>query len=365
MRVYEFVITGGPCAGKTTCLSVLDQNLKDKGFKVIVVPETATEVISSGIGVTDIPRKDFQSLILDRSLNKEETTRKAVEIMGQDTVILYDRGVLDSKAYMPKGEFSELLKERGLSEVALRDNYDAVFHLVTAADGAEEFYTLSNNKARSEDPELARTLDIRTRNAWVGHPHLRVVDNSTSFKEKISRLCGEVSSAMGLPVPIEIERKYLIERPGEEFLAGIGAVKQNILQTYLSSDDPAVERRIRQRGDGKDFSYYYTEKKYHSELGRIETERKISEKEYLSLLLEGEKSVRKDRYCFIHKSQYFELDIYPQWQSKAILEIELTKENQKTVLPEWVSLIKEVTKSPKYKNSSLAGTIGLKREKEI
>lgn len=365
MKVYEFVITGGPCAGKTTCLSVLDQYLKDKGFKVIIVPETATEVILAGIGVADISRKEFQSIILDRSLNKETTTRKAVKAIGKNAVILYDRGILDSKAYMPRGEFSNLLEERGLSEVELRDSYDAVFHLVTAADGAEEFYTRANNEARSEDPDLAKTLDIRTRNAWVGHPHLRVIDNSTSFKEKINRLCNEVTSAMGLPVPIEIERKYLIEIPNEEFLESIGAVKQNILQTYLSTDDPAIERRVRQRGSEKDFSYYYTEKKNHSDLGRIETERKISEKEYLSLLLEGEKSVRKDRYCFIHKSQYFELDIYPSWKDKAILEIELTNENTKPILPEWVSLISEVTKDKAYKNSSLANTIGLKRGREM
>jgi hypothetical protein len=31
--------------------------------------------------------------------------------------------------------------------------YDGVFHLVTAAIGAEKFYTLANNTARSETPE--------------------------------------------------------------------------------------------------------------------------------------------------------------------------------------------------------------------
>lgn len=36
--------------------------------------------------------------------------------------------------------------------------YDAVFHLVTAADGAEEFYSLTNNKARSEG--LAAAIEV-------------------------------------------------------------------------------------------------------------------------------------------------------------------------------------------------------------
>ena len=358
MKIFEFVITGGPCSGKTTSLSVLEQYLRDKGYKVVVVPETATEVIMSGIGVGDIPRDDFQALIMDRALNKEETTRKAVELMGKDAVILYDRGIMDNKAYMPKVMFAKLLKERGLSEIKVRDRYDAVFHLVTAAEGAEEYYTLANNKARSEPPEVARALDARTRNAWVGHSHLRVIDNTTSFEEKVNKLCAEVTATMGIPVPIEIERKFLIERPSVEFLESIGAVKQSILQTYLSSDDPLLERRVRQRGDGENFSYYYTEKKGVSEMGRIETERKISEKEYLGFLMDGEKFVRKDRHCFVHKSQYFELDVYPQWQDKAILEIELTEETQIPQLPEWVNVKQEVTTDPQYKNYNLATMLG-------
>ena len=42
MQLWEFVLTGGPCAGKTTALSVIEQVLSKKGFKVIIVPETAT-----------------------------------------------------------------------------------------------------------------------------------------------------------------------------------------------------------------------------------------------------------------------------------------------------------------------------------
>ena len=38
-----------------------------------------------------------------------------------------------------------------MDEVTVRDQrYDAVYHLVTAADGAEPFYSLANNKGRSE-----------------------------------------------------------------------------------------------------------------------------------------------------------------------------------------------------------------------
>ena len=86
---------------------------------------------------------------------------------------------------------------------------DCVIHLVTAADGAEPFYTLGkdvsacvlfgsmifpyhlikvltckecgadveNNGVRTENPETARKLDAKIKHNWVGHPHLYVAGN--------------------------------------------------------------------------------------------------------------------------------------------------------------------------------------------
>lgn len=355
MQLWEFVLTGGPCAGKTTALSVMEQVLTQKGYKVMVVPETATELISSGMTPRELTQDVFQSILVDRSLNKEQTTRICATLLDKDTVIIYDRGLLDGKAYTEHHSFVKILKKYGLTETEARDRYDAVFHLVTAADGAEQAYTLANNNARTETPEQARAIDAKTRNAWIGHSHFRVIDNSTPFKEKIDRLLKEVFIVMGLPVPVEIERKYLISKPNlSELETSEGVVKTSILQTYLKSTNPDIERRVRQRGDGTSFSYFYTEKVTLSNLTRQETERRITAAEYVSLLLEGEKSLRKDRYCFVYHNQYFELDVYPDWENEAILEIELTTESQKVDLPDWITVIKEVTDDPNYKNAALA-----------
>jgi hypothetical protein len=57
--------------------------------------------------------------------------------------------------------------------ISARDQrYTAVLHLVTAANGAEPFYTLENNETRLESAEEARRLDDRVLRAWVGHPRL-------------------------------------------------------------------------------------------------------------------------------------------------------------------------------------------------
>ena len=198
-KLWEFVITGGPCSGKTTGLDALEPYFSEKGYKVIVVPETATEVIKSGILFKDVPAGIFQEVVLDRSLLKEATTKTLAKYYDQDIIIFYDRGLMDGKAYMDPDGFVEILKLRGFTEEKVYKRYDAVFHMVTAANGAEEFYTVENNKARSEGIEEARELDEKTFDAWRGHKNLYRIDNSTSFDEKINRLINYVEK--------EIERK--------------------------------------------------------------------------------------------------------------------------------------------------------------
>ena len=57
-------------------------------------------------------------------------------------------------------------------------SYDMVLHLVSAADGAEKFYTTENNAARIETPEEARALDKKMLGCWAGS-NVRRIDNST------------------------------------------------------------------------------------------------------------------------------------------------------------------------------------------
>jgi hypothetical protein len=46
-------------------------------------------------------------------------------------------------------------------------------------------------------------------NAWVGHPRIRIIDNSTDFKGKIQRVIDVVCQVVGAPRPVNTERKYI------------------------------------------------------------------------------------------------------------------------------------------------------------
>lgn len=90
----------------------------------------------------------------------------------RDAVVVYDRGYLDNMAYMTNEARELYVKTTGVSLEEIRDTrYDMVIHMVTAANGAADHYTLANNKARSEGIEQAIAIDNRIKEVWNGHPN--------------------------------------------------------------------------------------------------------------------------------------------------------------------------------------------------
>lgn len=69
----------------------------------------------------------------------------------EKAVLLFDRGLLDSRAYVTEDEFAKYAGIHNLNEDVIRNSYDAVFHLVTSADGAEEYYGKETNIFRREE----------------------------------------------------------------------------------------------------------------------------------------------------------------------------------------------------------------------
>lgn len=356
-NITKIVITGGPCAGKTTAMSWIQNMFTDLGYHVIFIPECATELINAGISAkTCKDVESFQNALMKLQIEREIIYEKAALAIKKDKILIVcDRGIMDSKAFLTDLQFSSILFELNKNEIELRDNYDAVFHLVTAAKGAEEFYTLENNTARTETIEEAILVDDNLINAWNGHPHFRIIDNSTNFDNKMKKLLKEISHFLGEPEPYEIERKFLIEYPNISWLEK-NCKKLEIIQTYLNSNEDE-EIRVRHRGDNGNYIYTQTIKRSISDIKRIEIEKRLSKDEYLELLMNADTSkhpIRKTRYCLVYKNQYFEIDIYPFWKDKAITEIELNNENQEIEMPNQLKLIKEVTNDKRYKNSELA-----------
>ena len=59
--------------------------------------------------------------------------------------------------------------------------------MVSAAVGAEDFYSVEEHSARFEGLELARERDRRAMEAWEMHPYVDIVDNRGNFDSKVSK----------------------------------------------------------------------------------------------------------------------------------------------------------------------------------
>lgn len=119
-RVHRVVITGGPCAGKSTIMSDLILMLKERNFLVFTMPEIATEMYrwSDGKMWDDF---SVQGADDDRVWASLQTTLTRVQMVIEDSivemahrslarrrkeanppegvVVLLDRGVVDNVAY--------------------------------------------------------------------------------------------------------------------------------------------------------------------------------------------------------------------------------------------------------------------------
>ncbi|MBQ6374987.1 MAG: AAA family ATPase [Clostridia bacterium] len=360
-RITRIVLTGGPAAGKTTLISrILHEIEQEENRRVIVIPETATELIS-GFGIRPfggcMSMLAFQDFVIADQIHKEKLALQAAEVVPEENVlIIYDRALMDDKAYITDEQFAEVLSRfDGRTEASVLAGYDAVLHLVSCAKGAEFAYNLGN-EARTETLEFAREMDDRTLRAWSGHPNLRIIDNAVNFEDKMNRAMREIYRIMGEPEPSAVKRKYLIEMPDiGPFAVKYGAVALDMMQTYLIPTSPNVERRIRQQMNGEDYLYFYTEKHLMDDGTKWDTEKPISEKQYVRYLMEGDStlhSVRKTKHRFIFDGHRMEIDIYPFSQDRAVLFV--YDGGTSPLLPEELNVIREVTGEPAYKNRQLA-----------
>lgn len=174
----------------------------------------------------------MQAWLMKCQLALEDIIHGSAEDTRSPAVIICDRGLMDSAAYVGFGMFHRICETQGWHLTDLRDNrYDAVIHLTTAADGAAEFYDL-DNPARYETVAEAVETDRKLRAAYVGHNNVYVIGNDLDggFGAKMDRTLAVVNSLLGLPTTKTRYKKFLI--------APVEGV------TTVDSDFPEYQQRL-------------------------------------------------------------------------------------------------------------------------
>lgn len=267
-------------------LSTFFENL---GWKVYRVPETASILFNGGIRFPELTPSEadkFQENLLKTMLAIENTFFNLAESCSKNCLIICDRGSMDAVAYMAKDSCSKIMRSNSWNLIELRDNrYDQVVHLITAASGAEEFYNMEDNPCRTEGLELAREIDNLTSEAWVGHPYIDVIDNSTNFESKLKRMIFCVCRRIGIDTGDRLAKeskklKFLLaSKPPEDNFPPFQDF--DVVHDYLISHNPKIQYRLRKRGQGGTWSYQHTTRRCDSQNQVVEVKRQINLRDYV------------------------------------------------------------------------------------
>ena len=360
-NIKRIVLTGGPCAGKTTALVRIIEHFSSLGYKVFTIPEVPTLYSQGGWNYLTKNHNLYyegERAILETQLALEDSFMRMAEVCTKPTLIVCDRGTMDISAYMTPEMWEDITAKANTNSGELRTRYDAILHMVSAADGAEQYYTTATNAIRYEQMNeeglrIARELDKKVIKAWTGHPHLRVINNNDDFNAKLNRVLMEISNVLELPKPIEEERKYIVEITGEL----PDCIESEITQTYLVGE-PGSEIRLRRRGWGSKFVNVHTTKKKISATEELVTERQVNNNLYQSMLQQADPyrhTIHKMRKSFIWKGQFFELDTYLEpVNNLMILETKGMADHNTINFPPFLKVIEDITGNQQYYNYNIA-----------
>ncbi len=215
VRVFTAVLTGGPGGGKSDGIKYLLEELPKRGFAVLAGRELATDLFTRGFNIAPVMNdpvlnRECQRQMIKTKLAMQKQMRdfarlNPAPLITDFKVLLLDRGTLDDRVYMPPADFQKILDEESWTIESLGEEYDGVYHMTSAALGAEEAYekARANNPARRESAEEAREVERRTRLAWAGHSQLRIIENIygarvISFEKKLKILLDHTLTMIGM-----------------------------------------------------------------------------------------------------------------------------------------------------------------------
>jgi predicted ATPase len=368
-RCPRIVMTGGPCAGKTTAMRVIRERLEDRNVRVFVAPEASSMLFTAGAMIKDFGSPEailrFQVNLARVQLTLEDRIGELADAAGH-SVLLCDRGLLDGRAYCDSATWGHVMEELGASSPSLRDRrYDAVIHMTTAARGAEKFYTLEQAEgsgARHESIEEARAVDNKLQDAWTGHcQHVVISNEGGNFNAKLERVVQRVFNIIGMHDEGEIVRKFTLPYRSADTIADAakasGAKPQLFEATVIHVNDCyQLRNRIpRGRNQGVHWATVRTSPKAPWR------EQTISGREYLRraaalAATHGDSPKTHKIVCvFSYEENIFTTHFFTEPEPLVVVEVRGSSATEAIPFPSFLTSsgpVKEVTKDPQFASSS-------------
>ncbi len=184
--MLSIVLTGGPCAGKSSIMAALRKRLAGCP-QFVCVDEVATILLRKR--KYELSVKEGRLALQRDIFNYQQRAENLFAKTGR--VLLLDRGILDGAAYWPTG-LADWLSFFNCEEDECLKRYYMVIHLESLAFGKS--YEL--NDVRSESAEEACKLDQKLEALWRHHPRRYILSHKLSLEEKTSAISSHVLFAI-------------------------------------------------------------------------------------------------------------------------------------------------------------------------
>lgn len=218
--IYRILLTGGPHSGKTSAMLLLQDYLEKMRVPTVVVPESATRIISSlgsyAVTLCQHHQHLFQVNVVLTQKSNELVLEQLAQAMHRSTlmtrpalapvVMIFDRGVLDGAAFVDNniqwdaimkasdtkigyttigGEVKPTLRMQGLP------CFDLVVHMQSCACGSMDTYSHvspSTHTTRLHGRDDAVIADKFLYDMYCSHDNFVFIPCQTDFQRKIDML---------------------------------------------------------------------------------------------------------------------------------------------------------------------------------
>lgn len=189
----NILITGGACAGKTSCIEKSKEFIKNKGFDIEVYEEVPTRMILNG----ETPEKLGKGEFLNKVIKKQ--IEQIMDIKPNEKCVrIYDGSPIDMIKFINRDELENIFKEYSTSLDEIINFYDCIIHLESVSKEMPELYSNENNKARTLDVKKSAERDEKLLEVYSNHKNRYIVPVCESFEEKIIKFKDIISEILGL-----------------------------------------------------------------------------------------------------------------------------------------------------------------------
>lgn len=374
-RLYKVVLTGGPCAGKTTAKALILERFSPQ-LNVVCLPELASMTFKSGIKI-DPSTYSFDELVLftkefvAMQMRIEDYFEQLSRNNKGVTLMVCDRGACDTFGYCSPEVKARVLQELGITFHELSSKrYDMVLHLVSCANGAPQFYN-NDNEARFESLEDAIACDKRIQNVWKGHPSFSIINNSqTGFMEKMEKVVGAIGHFIGAPES-KLVKKFLLGKfiTLDDIPHELHANFYREKVVFLKSEDEKRYDFITCKKSNDDISgYYFFKSRFvaEKEINRVELNRRVSKEMFKNFLAQRDPNtavLRRIVYTFVsqhsnkntefHRIESYQLDDRHFSLLRVDCECDIERLKSESFLKDF-DIIRDVTEETEFFTRNIA-----------